>query len=142
MSNTARTLVSVPGTGPRHDRLDSEQALARIRRFLEDWRMRAEDNPGSFVDFEKELHAKIMEFEREMIAEQMGRADIDEGAIVVDGTIYRRVVRCQETYVTAAGPVQVLRTLYKNRSEEGERAISPMELRLGIVEGRWTPLAA
>ena len=61
---------------------------------------------------------------------------------MVDGTTYRRVVRCQETYITAAGPVQVERTLYKNRSEEGERAISTMELRLGVVEGRWTPLAA
>ena len=104
--------------------------------------MRAGDKPGSFADFEKELHAKIMELEREMIAEEMARADVDVGAIVVDGTTYRRVVRCQETYFTAAGPVQVERTLYKDRSEEGERAISPMELRLGVVEGRWTPLAA
>ncbi|MEO5729474.1 MAG: hypothetical protein ABI134_33550 [Byssovorax sp.] len=142
MSNPARALVSVPSVASHGPRLESEEALARIRRFLEDWRMRAGDNPGSFVDFEKELHAKIMEFEREMIAEQMARADVDVGAIVVDGTTYRRVVRCQETYFTAAGPVQVLRTLYKNRSEEGERAISPMELRLGVVEGRWTPLAA
>jgi hypothetical protein len=142
MSNTARALLSVPRPASGDQRLESEEALARIRRFLEDWRMRADDNPDRFVDFEKELHAKIMEFEREVIAEQMARADVDVGAIVVDGTTYRRVVRCQETYFTAAGPVQVLRTLYKNRSEDGERAISPMELRLGVIEGRWTPLAA
>jgi len=86
MSNTARALLSVPRLAPGNGRLESEEGLARIRRFLEDWRMRADDNPDRFVDFEKELHAKIMEFEREVIAEQMARADVDVGAIVVDGT--------------------------------------------------------
>ena len=142
MLNTARAIVSLPSPNPRHGRLDSEEALARIRRFLEDRRMRAGDKPGSFADFEKELHAKIMELEREMIAEEMARADIDAGAVVVDGITYRRVLRCEETFFTAAGPVRVERTLYKDRSDEAGQAISPMELRLGVVEGRWTPLAA
>lgn len=142
MPNTARAIVSLPSSGPHHARLDSEEALARIRRFLEDWRMRAGDKPDRFADFERELHAKIMELEREMIGEEMARADIDVGAILVDGATYRRVVRCEETYFTAAGPIRVERTLYKDRTDEGGRAISPMELRLGVVEGRWTPLAA
>jgi len=94
------------------------------------------------ADFEKDLHAKIMEYERELIAEEMARADVDAGAIVVDGVTYRRVLRCEETYFTAAGPVRVERTLYKDRTDEAGRAISPMDLRLGVVEGRWTPLAA
>ena len=142
MPNTARAIVPFASPNPRHERLDSEEALARIRRFLEDQRMRAGDKPGSFADFEKGLHAKIMDLEREMLAEEMARADVDEGAVVVDGITYRRVVRCEETYFTAAGPVRVERTLYKDRSDEAGRAISPMELRLGVVEGRWTPLAA
>ena len=142
MSNTARALVALPSSAPRHGRLDSEEALARIRRFIEDRRMRTRDTAGNFSDFEKELHAKIMDLEREMLGEEMARADINEGAITVDGTTYRRAVRCEETYFTAAGPVRVERTLYKDRTDDGGRAVSPMELRLGIVEGRWTPLAA
>ena len=45
-------------------------------------------------------------------------------------------------YLTAAGPVQVERSLYKDRSDEGERAIVPMELQLGIMAGYFTPRAA
>jgi hypothetical protein len=142
MPNTARTIVSLASANPRPEPLDSEGALARIRRFLEDHRMHTGDKPGSFADFEKGLHAKIMDLEREMLAEEMARADVDQDAVVVDGITYRRVVRCEETYVSAAGPVRVERTLYKDRGDEAGRAICPMELRLGVVEGRWTPLAA
>jgi len=142
MPNPARAIVSFPSPNPRNGRRDSEEALARIRRFLEDRRMRSGDKPGSFADFEKELHARIMDLEREMIAEEMTRADVDADVVVVDGITYRRVVRCEETYFAAAGPVRVERTLYKDRSDEAGRAICPMELRLGVVEGRWTPLAA
>src|SRR5262245_15770700 len=83
-------------------RNDSEKALADLRKFLEDRRMRTRDNWGNFADFEKDLHAKMMELERELMAEDMARADVDAEAIVVDGTTYRRVVRCEETYFTAA----------------------------------------
>jgi hypothetical protein len=122
--------------------MGAEEALARIHRFVEDWRMRTPKKRGSFVDFEKELHAKVMEFEREVIAEDMARADVDVEAVVVEGDTYRRVLRCEDTYFTAAGPVHIERTLYKDRTDETGRAICPMDLRLGIVEGRWTPLAA
>jgi hypothetical protein len=116
--------------------------LDEIQRFVEDHRMRPQDKAGGFIDFEKQLHAKVMEFERELIRDEMARADIDAGAIAVDGVTYRKVICCEETYFTAAGPVRVERTLYKDRTDEAERAICPMDLRLGIIENRWTPLAA
>ncbi len=61
--------------------------------------------------------------------------------ILVEGVAHRRVVRCEETYFGAAGPVRVMRSLYSIR-QDGERAVCPLELRGGIIEGRWTPLAA
>jgi len=142
MKNAVRAIVPptraiVPRPQPR-----AEEALAALRRFVEDRRIQTRDKPGSFADFEKELRAKVMEIEREIIAEDMARADIDAEAIVVDGTTYRHVVRCGETYFTAAGPVYIERSLYKDRTDETGRAICPMELRLGVFEGRWTPLAA
>jgi hypothetical protein len=142
MTNAARAIRPSPELVVRSSRLGTEEALARVRRFLEDRRMRAGNKPGGFADFEKELHAKVMEFEREMIAEEMARADIDAGAIVVEGVTYRRVVRCEETYFSAAGPVRVERTLYKDRTDEAGNAISPMDLQLGVVEGRWRSGAA
>jgi hypothetical protein len=142
MTSTARAIApSVPSVASR-PRLGSEEAMARICRFVEDRRMRAGEKPGSFAEFEKDLHAKMMEYERELIAEEMARADVDAGAVVVAGVTYRRVVRCEETYFTASGPVRIERTLYKDRTDETGRAICPMDLRLGIVEGRWTPVAA
>lgn len=140
MTNPA--IAWTPNLSTSHKPLGSDEALARIRRFLEDRRVRTKNKPGSFADFETDLHAKVMEFERELVAEEMARADIDAEVIVIDGLTYRRVLRCEETYFTAAGPVRVERTLYKDRTDETERSISPMERRLGVVEGRWTPLAA
>ena len=143
MTNLARTIASpCAAPRPRTERPASDEALAQLRRFLEDRRVRRDDKPESFAEFEKSLHAKLMDFEREILAEEMARADIDVGAVVVDGVTYRRVVRCCETYFTAAGPVRIERTLYKDRTDETGRSISPMDLRLGIVEGRWTPVAA
>ncbi len=97
---------------------------------------------GGFADFERTLHERVMEFERELLAEEMVRADIDAEAIVVDGVTYRRVVRCEGTYFTSAGPVRVERTLFKDRTDESGFSVAAMDLRLGIVDGRWTPIAA
>jgi len=142
MTTTARTIVpSLHSVAPQ-PRVGSQEALAHIHRFVEDWRMRTRDKRESFADFERELHARVMEFERELIAQDIARADVDVEAVVVEGTTYRRVARCEDTYFTAAGPVHIERTLYKDRTDETGRAICPMDLRLGLIEGRWTPLAA
>lgn len=95
-----------------------------------------------FLEFEKRLHAKVMGLEREIVKEEFERADLDVPAIVIEGQVYRQVLRAAETYQTASGEVRVMRSLYKDRSDEGARAVVPMEYRLGLIEGRWTPLAA
>lgn len=117
-------------------------SLVKIRRILEDAAMRQRLPKESFEDFEARLHANLQEVERELLGEELARADVDAEAICVHGTTFRRVVRAEETYMTAAGPVRVERTLYKDRTDEAERAISPMELGVGVVAGFWTPVAA
>ena len=97
---------------------------------------------GDLLEFEKALHAKVMKLEREIVREELERADIDVPAIVIEGTVYRRVLQAEENYQTAGGEVRVRRTLYKDRTDRDARAVIPMELRLGLIEGRWTPLAA
>ena len=57
--------------------------------------------------FERELHEYFVAAEREELA----RLDVDLPAVTIAGKLCRRVVRCEETYVSAAGPVRVLRTL-------------------------------
>jgi len=36
--------------------------------------------------------------------------------------------------------MRVMRSLYSTR-QEGERVVCPLELKAGVVDGRWTPLA-
>lgn len=117
-------------------------SLVKLRRILEDAPMRKRLPKETFEDFETRLHNNLQEIERELLAEELARADVDAEAISVHGATFRRVLRAEETYMTAAGPVRVERTLYKDRSDEGERAIVPMELGVGIVGGFWTPVAA
>jgi hypothetical protein len=102
--------------------------------------MRRRQPKETFEAFEERLHGQLQEVERELLAEDLGRADAE--GILIEGTTYRRVLRAEETYMTAAGPVRVERTLYKDRTDEAERAVAPMELNTGMVGGFWTPMAA
>jgi hypothetical protein len=113
--------------------------MARLHQFLADRRKAAP--VSDYEAFERELHAVFAAAECEALGEELKRLDVDVPAIEVSGVAYRRVVRCEETYFGATGPMRLPRTLYSTR-QDGERAICPMELRAGIVEGRWTPLAA
>ena len=93
-----------------------------------------------FEDFERELHAVFAQTECAVTEEALARHDVDLAFVFIDGEMHRRACRCAQTYLTAAGPVSVTRTLY--RAQRGERAVAALERAVGIVEGYWTPLAA
>ena len=92
-----------------------------------------------FEAVERELHAQFIAAEREVLGELLERLDIDAPAVEIDQRRYHRVLDSTESYTTAVGTVSVRRTLYRCGRE---RAVVPMELRAGIVEKHWTPLAA
>ena len=117
-----------------------EKDFDRLQAFIAE--RRSSKEPRSDMEcFERELHEYVVAAEREVLAEELVRLDVDLPAVTIEGEVYRQVVRCEESYVSAAGPVRVTRSLYR-RGSEGERTLCPLELRAGIVEGRWTPLAA
>ena len=97
-------------------------------------------NAGGFEDFERELHALFAHTECVVTEEALARHDVDLPVVFIDGEMHRRACRCAQSYLTAAGPVSVTRTLY--RARRGQRAVAALERRVGIVEGYWTPLAA
>lgn len=119
--------------------LVEDSALARLGQFVE--ARRSSKPVEDFEAFEQRLHALCAEVEREIAAEELARLDMNTAVIEVDGVAHRQVIRHEETYVGAAGPLRVMRSLYSTRAD-GERAVSPMELQAGIVGGLWTPLAA
>jgi hypothetical protein len=117
-------------------------ALEKLREFVETHRMKDKIGPQGFADFERELHRRFLQAERDVIADEMARFDIDADAVVIEGKVHRRALRQTQTYETSAGEVVVERTLYRDRTETEGRCVSPMELTLGIVGDFWTPRAA
>jgi len=90
--------------------------------------------------FEQELHRLFVAAEREALGHELARFDLNVPAIEVEGERSHRVLRCETTYNSAVGPVRVERSLY--RPSQGGHTVCPLELRAGIIEGYWTPLAA
>jgi len=119
----------------------SAKPLEKLKAFLETTHVDPK-KPHSFSDFERELNVQFAELKRAVLAKEMARCDVDTDAIVVEGRTLRRVLRRSQTYMTTAGEVSVERTLYKDRTDEDARCVSPMELTLGVVGGFWTQGAA
>ncbi len=133
----ARVVSATESRRSFHDRV-----LDGIRKFLEDHAMHGKTGSRDFYEFEKSLHERLREAEREIVADVMAASDIDADAIEVAGRVHRRVLRSKQTYMTASGEVQVERWLYKDRADPTAHALAALDLRLGIVEGFWTQRAA
>ena len=76
--------------------------------------------PMSGEDFERmerELRALFAEAEREVVGETLERLDVDLPIVEMEGRRYRRVLRSHATYTSAAGAVEVHRTLYRRGRE-------------------------
>lgn len=119
-----------------------ERVLDSVRQFLNAHAMAGKSKPSEFSDFEKQLHARLLEVEREILADVLAASDVDADAIEINGVVHRRVLRSAQTYMTSAGEVTVERWLYKDRRNPEAHALAALDLKLGIVEGFWTTRAA
>jgi hypothetical protein len=111
MTSPSRVLAARAAT--RDLKKAKSTPLEKLREFLETGGMRSKTGPRSFADFERELHERMMEAERDVVAGEMARLDVDVDAVVIAGKVHRRVLRQSQTYMTSAGEVVVERTLYK-----------------------------
>jgi len=117
-----------------------EKAFEKLYCFIQ--KNSEEDRPVKDIElFEEKLHEILCEVECEIMGAELSKFDIDEPYIQVGDVVYHKVLRCEETYFGSSGVIRVERSLYSSR-EPGVRVVCPMELRAGIIEGRWTPLAA
>jgi hypothetical protein len=133
----ARMLRATEARRTFHDRV-----LEGIRKFLESHAMQGKTGAREFYEFEKTLHERLLEAEREIVADVMSASDVEADAIEIEGRVHRRVLRSRQTYMTACGEVEVERWLYKDRADPTAHALAALDLRLGIVEGFWTQRAA
>lgn len=118
-----------------------EERVAMVRAFVDAQRVRKDYKPGWFEEVETELHKQMVEIERDLTAEIIAAHDVDAPVIEVAGKVHRRVLRTAQTYMTAAGPVTAERWLYRERDDDSQPSVSPVERRLGIIDF-WTPKAA
>jgi hypothetical protein len=113
----------------------------RLRDFLRARRQAWQQEGPDFEQFEHELHEHVMNLERECLAEELARYDVQAERIEVGGRSYQPVLQAAETYLSAAGPIRVERHLYRPPGRNA-KSICPLELRAGIISGYWTPRAA
>lgn len=116
-----------------------EQLCTYLSQRNESW-VTAESVPD-LETFETELHKCVMALERELVAEEVARYDIQAEKIEVEGKQYSWVMSSPETYQSAAGEIRIERQLYR-QSGRGAKCICPLEMRSGIVMGLMTPRAA
>jgi hypothetical protein len=118
-------------------------AIEQLGQFVRQQRQQWTDQGEvpDFEAFERELHEHMMALERELIAEELARYDVDVETVEVAGAVYRQSLTSTETYLSAAGPVTVVRHLYRPAGRS-TKSICPLELRAGLVGGLFTPRAA
>jgi hypothetical protein len=68
-------------------------SLEKLLGSMETHRVKATMGPQSFADFERDVQARVMEVERDLMVEEGSRHDIDADAMVIDGKVHRRVLR-------------------------------------------------
>jgi len=118
----------------------SSPAFQSLREFVLE-SARTEKGEGDLEEFERELHRRMSAFEADLVGRHLRRYDLDVEEVRFEGQLFRRKDRYKKQYCGVAGAFEIERTLYVPRSSGG-KAICPLELRAGIVEGSWTPMAA
>jgi len=114
------------------------QALSNfLRQHQQEW---AEHMPD-LERFEHELHTRVLALEREVLVTELARYDVLAEQVRVKGVVCGQALTAPETYLTTAGPVTVVRHLYRPAGYN-TRHVCPLELQAGIVAGYFTPAAA
>jgi len=121
-------------------KLDSA-AGQRIMEFVQQRRKQFGAEQHDFAGFERELHLMVMALECELVEEELKRYDVSAPEIEVEGQVYVVGIQSPETYLAAAGLVTVERHLYHAQAGTG-KSICPLELRVGMIGGYFTPQAA
>jgi len=122
--------------------MQDEPALDRLVRLVKSRKDKPFTSADDFNRFEVELGQRLREVGRQILSDELAKADVDAEAVLIDGVEHRRVLRATETYMTTEGPVTAMRSLYRDYSDPGAKTVAALEARLGIVGGLWTAAAA
>ncbi len=100
-------------------------ALEQLGQFVLEWGERRGNGTPDFERFEHELHERIQSVERDLLREELEKYDVKAEQIEVAGIRYRQVLISTETYLSAGGPLQIQRHLYRPPGR-GSKCICPL----------------
>ena len=82
--------------------------------------------------------------ERAGMSDLLEAADVDAERIWIGDDEYYRVdsLSGEKSYLGSAGEVPANRTVYRKAGEHNAPLVCPLELRWGMVDGKWTPRCA
>jgi hypothetical protein len=115
---------------------DAERALQEFEKKMQEMR-------GDSIDLrsvEEEIRRLLEARGAELMGQVLKQADTSAPEVEIDGERWGNRRTQRGTYYTAFGPVEIERSAYQ-RSGRGRIAV-PLELRLGMIEGRYTPKMA
>lgn len=101
-----------------------------------------ETRGGRAVDvarYEQAVEQSAAELEQQTLRRLLQALDVDAPQVVIHGKTYTRVGRYEAPYETKAGPVRVLRSVYRQAGERTAKTVDPVSLRAGVVEDGWLP---
>lgn len=116
-----------------------EQALQAVADFRRDLR----GTPVAkldLVDQERRVRQVVNGLGRALVGEVLVQADVQQPEVTINGKQWGNRRESEAPYTTLFGEVTVARAIYSQPG--GGPVMVPMELRLGIVEGRYTPCTA
>ena len=117
-------------------RNEFERALKALNDFRDDV-AGLEPDEVDCLQLECQLQAVLNGIGRACMAEVLAQADTQEPSIEHQGQRWGNRRESPGTYETTFGEIKVPRSIYSKGG--GGRVLIPLDLRLGMVEGRYTP---
>jgi hypothetical protein len=96
-------------------------------------RGRALGREAQYESFEGRLVEKLAAVERGAHQATLSALDVDAPQIVINGEAHVRVLRDQTTYMSQAGGVPVMHSLYRRVGERNSPTVDPIALRAGAI---------
>lgn len=123
-----------------------EEIGEALKKFVEEISAATPDTRGGravdFARFERAAERSAAALERETLRRLLQALDVDAERVVIGGKAHARVGRYQATYATKAGPVGVLRSIYREVGQRNAKTVDPVSARAGVLEGGWLPSTA
>ena len=121
--------------------------IPTLRRVLESLATSLEGVPSDgsavdYADFEHVVAQQLRCVEQAMHASMLQKLDVDSDTVRIWGSAYKRVGRYEGEYYCLAGPVRVMRSIYRKVGDRHGKTIDAVSLRSGAVADGWLPRTA